>query len=80
MELISLCECDRNRKYIIEKIECESVGVARRLSELGFYKGAKIRVSCFSALKKTVLLEIEGYTVSLRSTIASCVKVLEAGK
>lgn len=80
MKLISLCECDRNRKYIIEKIECESVGVARRLSELGFYRGAKICVSCFSALKKTILLEIEGYTVSLRSSIADCVKVLETEK
>lgn len=78
MKVISLCECEKNKDYIVQKVEGESVGVSRRLSELGFCTGAKVRVSCFSALKNTILVELEGYALSLRSSIANGIKVLEA--
>lgn len=80
MKQISLCECEKNKEYVVEKVECESVGISRRLSELGFFRGAKVKVICFSALRKTILIAIEGYTLSLRASSAGCVKVLEAKK
>ncbi len=43
--------------------------VKYRLMELGFVKGAKVKVLAISSLKKTYLLEIQGCVIALRSSI-----------
>lgn len=69
--------CEVNRNYFVLGLNTQNIGVSRRLSELGFFHGARVKVLCFSALKKTVLIEIEGYALSLRSSVASLVFVGE---
>ncbi len=78
VENLSLNLCEKNVEYIVEILNCERVGIARRLSELGFVKGVKLKVVQFSALKKTMLIEIEGCLLSLRATVAEIVKVSRA--
>lgn len=62
--------------YKIHKISY-SVGdkVKRRLLDLGFTKGEKIRVVGKSLLKKAYLIEIRGYTLTLKKDIVSCILV-----
>ena len=67
--------CLKNQEYVVSKIDCTQTAVARRLSELGFYQGVNVKVVCFSALKKTLLVQLQGYTLSLRSSVAEIVKV-----
>lgn len=74
-ELIGLNEGDRNVNYIVDFVDAKNVSLCRRLTELGFIKGAELKIIQFSALKKTLLVEIEGYTLSLRANIASIIKV-----
>lgn len=49
--------------------------VKRRLLDLGFTKGEKIRVVGKSLLKKAYLIEIRGYTLTLKKDIVSCILV-----
>ena len=67
--------CKKNQEYVVSKINTSQPAIARRLSELGFYEGVKIKVVCFSALKKTLLVQLLGYTLSLRASVAQIVKV-----
>ena len=67
--------CKKNQEYVVSKINTSQTAVARRLSELGFYNGAVVKVVCFSALKKTLLVQLLGYTLSLRASVAEIVKV-----
>ena len=67
--------CKKNQEYIVSKINTSQPAIARRLSELGFYSGAVVKVVCFSALKKTLLVQLLGYTLSLRASVAQIVKV-----
>ncbi len=75
MKNTSLNLCSRNIEYIIDYIDCNYPAVSRRLTELGFVSGASLKVIQFSALKKTLLIEIHGYVLSLRESTASIVKV-----
>lgn len=77
MQEIILSNANLNQEYIISEISLSNIPIARRLSELGFYSGAKIKVFGFSVLKKTILVEIQGYTLSLRESVCSLVKVVK---
>ena len=75
-----LSNAEKNKKYIISNIDLKNVSVARRLSELGFYIGAEIFVLSYSTLKKTFLVQILDYTLSLRKTVCDLVLVYEYKK
>lgn len=75
MQNISLNKCKKNKRYIISYIEISNLSIARRLTELGFIEGTSVKIIQFSALKKTLLIEIEGYILSLRASVAEMIKV-----
>lgn len=73
----TLNNCLKDHDYFITGISLENKNVARRLSELGFYQGASFRVIGISALKKTFLIQIGGFTLSLRASVGQLVSVRE---
>lgn len=71
-----LSECKENKYYSIIKIDSLlPEKLRRRLYDLGFLAGQKIRVVNKSLLKKAYMIEIRGYTLSLRNTIVNAIKV-----
>ena len=50
--------------------------VRRRMCELGFIAGQKVRVVRQSLLKQAFLVELRGYTLSLRKSIVERLLVL----
>ncbi len=52
----------------------------RRLLELGFYIGVELKIVGVSFLKNVLLIELNGYLVSLRKNIASNIFVCEVKK
>lgn len=76
MKGLSLNQCEKNITYRVDEVVCLHVPVSRRLSELGFVKDAQLKVIQYSALKRTLLIEIEGYVISLRASVAVLVKVI----
>lgn len=61
----------------IEKISDDApLRIKRRLLELGFTKGEKARVVRKSLLSHAYLVEIRGYTLSVRKDIAGYVIVV----
>lgn len=75
MNVFNLNDCEKHVDYLVVKIDCRQLAVARRLTELGFVEDARVQIIQFSALKKTLLVEIEGYVISLRASVAQIVKV-----
>ena len=72
----SLLGCKFGRSYIIEKIdESQPFKIRRRLCELGFTSGQAVTLVRTSLLKKAYLVEIRGYTLSLRHDILKAVMV-----
>lgn len=59
--------------YQIEGISTASEKIKRRLLELGLTKGQKVVVVRKSLLGKVFLIEIRGYTLSLRKSVAKVV-------
>lgn len=49
--------------------------IKRRLLELGFLKNTQVTLNQKSFLSEVLLLELNGYTISLRSDIAKHIKV-----
>lgn len=80
VEEILLSSAEKNKKYTISRISLKDLAVARRLSELGFYSGAEVVVLGYSALKKTFLVEISSYTLSLRKSVCDLVFLNEFKK
>ncbi len=69
---------DKVRKNQICKVVgfCgEADAVSRRFLELGITVGIKIKVLCFSLLKKVALLQVRGYVLSVRTSLLSKVQV-----
>ncbi len=65
-----------NKTYIIENIsELTSLKIKRRLLELGFTKGQKIKLLRKSLLGKAYLIEIRGYTLTLKKQIATFIEI-----
>lgn len=54
---------------------CLSANLSRRLMELGFLKGEKIKVLRKSLLGKAYLIELRLYTLTIRKDIAKFVLV-----
>lgn len=73
--MINLCDCEINREYTIQAFIEGPFAIKRRLFELGFLTNRKIKVIRKSLIKKTILVEIEGYTLSLRCTVAQIILV-----
>lgn len=71
-----LSECKDKKYYSIVKIDKKlTEKIKRRLYDLGFIKGQKIRVVNKSLLKKAYMIEIRGYTLSLRDSIINAIFV-----
>jgi len=72
----SLFECRFNRSYILAGFDdTMPFKTKRRLCELGFTNGQEIKMVRKSLLGKAYLLELRGYTLSLRSDIVKAVLV-----
>ena len=63
------------KSYTIEGIATSLEKIKRRLLELGLTKGQKVVVVRKSLLGKVFLIEIRGYTLSLRKSVAKVVIV-----
>lgn len=51
------------------------VHIKRRLLELGFTKGTKVKVLNISPLKSSFMLQVRGYTLALRNTSTNLILV-----
>ena len=71
----NLCEVEVLKEFKIIKIESEQIAIKRRLLELGFLPGRKLRINRKSLSKKTILVEIGGYLLALRCAVAKCIFV-----
>lgn len=74
----SLACANENVEYKICDIN-QSIGekYVRRLKELGFITGEIVKVIKKSFLKKTLLISIMGYVISMRDTLAKNIIVRE---
>ncbi len=78
-------KCKRNTlKFAKQNAICEVVGVetqnqniVRRLGDFGIVKGTKITVLKRSFLNKTLLVSLNGYTLSFRDAIAELIEIRE---
>ncbi len=69
--MLTLKNAKFGKTYQIEKIDEKSpIKIKRRLLDLGFTSGQKVRAVRKSLLGKAFLVEIRGYTLSLRSSVA----------
>ena len=71
----NLCEAGDKECLKIVKIESEQLSIKRRLLELGFLPGRKVKIAKKSLSKKTILVEIEGYLLAIRCTVAQAIFV-----
>ena len=71
-----LSEIKAGESCVIEKYkETTPIKIKRRMLELGFIKGVNIYVGNISFLNAVMLIELNGYTLSLRKTIANNIYV-----
>lgn len=77
MEAKSLIEFNQNESGIIQTVT-GSLHLKRRLLDLGFTKGSKIKVVNISPLKNSFLLEIHGYILALRQNAVKNILVVKA--
>ena len=76
--MIDLLSAKKNKFYSISKISPKaSLKIKRRLIELGFTQNVKIKVKYRSLLGQAYLVELRGYTLSIRKDIAGFVLVDE---
>ncbi len=74
--MLKLNECKENKLYTILYVdESLSNKIKRRLYDLGFLTGTNIKILRESLLKKAYLVEIRGYTLCIRNTIAKSIIV-----
>ena len=71
----TLCDLKENESAKILDLEGENFAIERRLFELGFLPGREIKILEKSFSKKTILIEIENYTIALRCSVANYIKV-----
>ena len=76
LERKSLTDYSKNTVLIIEDIVAP-LRLKRRLLDLGFNKGSKVKIINISPLKNSYLLEIHGYIIALRKNAVSSIKVRE---
>lgn len=73
--MLPLSKCKLGGTYTISDIKGLSLSITRRLYELGLLSGQKLKFARRSLLGRAFLIEIRGYTLSLRSNIASSIFV-----
>ncbi len=74
--MVSLIEQKRGVYSTIQSISKKApFKIRRRLYELGFTKGEKVRVVRLSMLAYAYLIEVRGYTLTLRKDIARYILV-----
>ncbi len=67
--MISLNKARKNTIYKIIGFNGEVDNITRRLMELGFIVGQKVKITSTSLLKKVFLVEIRGYVLSVRAAL-----------
>ena len=72
----SLANYGKNSILIIEDTVAP-LRLKRRLLDLGFNKGSKVKIVNISPLKNSYLLEIHGYIIALRKNAVNSIKVRE---
>ena len=73
---LSLKAANLNTKFKVVKIhEDLGLNMLRRLGDLGIVKGTEISVLKKSFLGKTLLISLNGYTLSFRDNIAKIIEV-----
>ena len=75
-KMINLCSANINKKYKISNLCGDNFAIKRRLMELGFIAGRGVTVVRKSLIKKTILVEIEGYLLSIRCQVANMIMVV----
>ena len=65
--MVNLTSLVVNECAQIIKIECD-IKIKKRLLELGFIKGANIKILAISSLKKTYLLNIQNCVLAIRES------------
>ena len=71
-EILNLGEFKENQ--IVEVVSTNGIlPLKRRLAELGFVKGTKVRIINISPLKNSYLIELRGYVLALRKNAVNCV-------
>ena len=74
--MLSLVSCDFAKCYTICQIKNDCPpSVRRRLFDLGFTDGQTIKKIQTSLLGKVILVQIRGYLLSIRSSIADSIMV-----
>ena len=71
----TLCEVKEKQEREIEEISGQSFQIERRLYELGFMPGKKVKILKKSFSKNTILVELENYCLALRCSVADYVRV-----
>jgi len=59
---------------VIAAINCEEK-LRQRLNDLGFIKGAQIKLIFFSPFKSLALIKIYSSRIAIKTTIAACIEV-----
>ena len=68
-----------NKTYeVIDIDENYNIKYGRRLAEIGFVSGEKIKIIRKSIFGKTFLVSVNGFVISLRKDIAMHIKIKEA--
>lgn len=72
----NLKQCQFGKNYeIVGLVATAPLKIRRRLCDLGFNAGQKIRLVRKSLLGKAYLVELRGYTLSIRGSVAEAVIV-----
>ena len=56
---------------VIDKVITSNLKIKRRLLELGFVSGTRVSVLSRSSLGEVILVEIIGYCISIRKSLAN---------
>ena len=72
---LSLKDCVFGRSYRVVKINQLPIKIRRRLCDLGFVPNTEVRLLRRSLLGKAYLLELRGYVLSVRWTLAEAIVV-----
>ena len=74
----NLSKAKIGKLYLITTISnSASIKIKRRLLELGFTKGQFVKLVRKSFLAKTFLIELRGFTLTIRKDVASLIEIKE---
>ena len=75
MDNLLLSNCQLDKIYTIQQISIQNKNIKRRFLELGILPNKKIKVVKKSALKKVLLIELDGLKLAIRSAFANDISV-----